>query len=54
VKEIDKLGNKFQSNTSSAPSPIVPTAGADSPVADLSKMSMRDYAAYMNKKEYGG
>ena len=54
VKEIDKLGNKFQSNTSSAPSPIVPTAGADSPVADLSKMSMKDYAAYMNKKEYGG
>jgi hypothetical protein len=54
VKEIDKLGNKFQSNTSSAPAPIVPTAGADSPIADLSKMSMKDYAAYMNKKEYGG
>lgn len=54
VKEIDKLGNKFQSNTSSAPAPIVPTAGVDSPIADLSKMSMKDYAAYMNKKEYGG
>lgn len=54
VKEIDKLGNKFQSNTSSAPAPIVPTAGADSPIADLSKMSMKDYAVYMNKKEYGG
>jgi len=54
VKEIDKLGNKFQSNTSSAPAPIVPTAGADSPVVDLSKMSMKDYAAHMNKKEYGG
>ena len=54
IREIDKLGNKFQSNTSSAPAPIVPTAGADSPIADLSKMSMKDYAAYMNKKEYGG
>lgn len=54
VREIDKLGNKFQSNTSSAPAPIVPTTGADAPVTDVSKMSMKDYAAYMNKKEYGG
>ena len=54
IREIDKLGNKFQSNTSSAPNPIVPTTGADTPPTDISKMSMKDYAAYMNKKELGG
>lgn len=54
VREIEKLGNKFQSNTSSAPTPIVPTTGADAPKTDISKMSMKEYAAYMNKKEFGG
>jgi len=54
VREIDKLGNKFQSETSKAPAPIVPTTGSDAPPGDISKMSMKDYAAYMNKKEYGG
>jgi len=54
VREIDKLGNKLQSTTSKAPTPIVPTTGSDTPPGDISKMSMKDYAAYMNKKEYGG
>lgn len=54
VREIDKLGNKFQSATSKAPAPIIPTTGSDAPPGDVSKMSMKDYAAYMNKKEYGG
>lgn len=54
IRELDKLGNKFQSNTSSAPAPIVPTTGEDLPLTDLSKMSMKEYAAYMNNKEFGG
>ena len=54
VREIDKLGNKFKSTTSSAPAPIVPAKGKDAQPSDISKMSMKEYAAYMNNKEYGG
>lgn len=54
IRELDKLGNKFQSNTSSAPAPIVPTTGEDAPLTDVSKMSMKEYAVYMNNKEFGG
>jgi len=54
VREIDKLSNKFKSTTSNAPTPIDPMKGSDSPVADVDKMSMKEYAAYMNKKQFGG
>ena len=54
IREIDKLGNKFTPSTSKAPAPIVPTKGSDAPVTDVANMSMKEYADYMNKKEYGG
>jgi len=58
VREIDKLNHKFASTTSNAPTPIAtpidPMKGSDSPVADVDKMSMKEYAAYMNKKQFGG
>lgn len=54
IREIDKLSNKFKSTTSNAPTPIDPMKGSDSPVVDVDKMSMKDYAAYMNKKQFGG
>lgn len=50
VREIDKIETKFQSTTSSAPEPIQPTKGGDSPVKDVSKMSMAEYAAHRNSQ----
>ena len=54
IRAIDQLGNKFQSTTTTkAPDPIVPSKGGDVPMKDIDKMSMSEYAAYMNKKQWG-
>lgn len=50
VIEIDKLGNKFNKPTTSAPDPIKPPKGTDSPVKDLEKMSPEEYRDYRRKR----
>lgn len=49
VREIDKLGNKFKSTISMAPTPITPTTGGDSPTKDPAKMSPEEWRDYRRK-----
>ena len=46
IREIDKLAKKFAPTTSSAPPPITPTKGGDSPQKKLEDMSPEEYRAF--------
>ena len=50
VKEILKLEEKFQKQTTNAPPPITPTKGNDTGRIDTSKMTFEQYRAHTQKE----